>query len=143
MAGAIGAGNIMILSVSRRCDIPRFAFDWFLERLDLGFVEVSNPFNPGQKKRVSLLPGKACGDDVDLIVFWTRDASFILDHSDELECRGYSFYVMTTLNSYPALLEPNMPSTEAVVQMMRDEIWRKKSRRIVLCGVMIQFFCPI
>jgi len=111
----------MILSVSRRCDIPRFSFDWFLERLDAGFVEVSNPFNLTQKKRVSLLPpGNSCGEAVDLIAFWTRDPASILEHADDLTERGYHFFVMTTLNSYPALLEPNVPSREAVVQTMRN-----------------------
>ena len=110
----------MILSVSRRCDIPRFAFDWFLERLDEGAVELSNPFNPGQKKRISLLPAGAGGEGVDLIAFWTRDPASILEHAEELEGRGYPFYVMTTLNAYPALLEPNVPPREAVIKTMRN-----------------------
>ena len=35
----------MILSVSRRTDIPAFFGEWFLNRLKDGFVCVRNPFN--------------------------------------------------------------------------------------------------
>ena len=117
----------MVVSVSRRCDIPRFKFDWFLERLDAGFVEVKNPFNSRQTRRVSLLPQSAATvkpgspppEAVEAFAFWTRDPAAILEHTEELEGRGYRFYVMTTLTSYPALLEPNAPPAESVIQTMR------------------------
>ena len=101
----------MVVSVSRRCDIPRFAFNWFLERLDEGFVDVINPFNAKQTRRVSL-------ESVDLFAFWTRDPAFILEHSDNLEKRGRGFFVMTTITGYPAILEPNAPQIDAVIATM-------------------------
>ena len=104
----------MIISISRRCDIPRFAFGWFLEKLDAGFVDVKNPFNPRQVRRVSLLP-----EDAGLFVFWTRDPASILEHAETLEQRGYHFYVMTTLTAYPCVLEPNVPAAAAVIQTMK------------------------
>jgi len=120
----------MIVSVSRRSDIPRFAFDWFLEKLDAGFVEVPNPFNFHQKRRVSLLPSihepvqdknpvENQEDRAELFAFWTRDPASILEHADELGERGYRFYVMITLNAYPEILEPNCPSSGTVIQTMR------------------------
>jgi hypothetical protein len=104
----------MIVSVSRRCDIPRFRFDWFRERLDAGFTDVANPFNGGQIRRVSLLPA-----DVEALVFWTRDPGAILRDAENLEARGYRFYVMTTLTGYPGVLEPDMPPAGAVIAAMR------------------------
>ena len=104
----------MIISVSRRCDIPRFAFCWFLEKLDAGFVDVKNPFNPRQIRRVSLLPERT-----GLFVFWTRDPASILEHAETLQQRGYCFYVMTTITAYPSVLEPNVPPAEAVIQTMK------------------------
>jgi hypothetical protein len=104
----------MIISVSRRCDIPRFRFDWFLERLDAGFTEVVNPFNRGQIRRVSLLPG-----DVEVLVFWTRDPGALLEHAENLESRGYRFYVMTTFTGYPKILEPDMPPAGELIAAMR------------------------
>jgi len=82
----------MIVSVSRRCDIPRFQFDWFMERVNEGFVEVTNPYNARQIKRVSLLPAgenMKLGDEVDLFVFWTRDPRHILANADELTKQGF------------------------------------------------------
>jgi len=115
----------MIVSVSRRCDIPRFRFKWFMERLDEGFCEVVNPYNPKQIKRVSLLPatqGMDPGntlDYVDALVFWTREPENILANADELEKRGFRFYVMVTVTGYPVELEPDLPDTSKVLASMK------------------------
>jgi hypothetical protein len=105
----------MIVSVSRRCDIPRFQFNWFTEWLDAGFVDVANPFNANQIKRVSLLPA-----DVDAFVFWTRDPRHILANADDLTERGFPFYVMVTVTGYPAELEPDMVRTCEVLTAVKD-----------------------
>jgi hypothetical protein len=118
----------MIISVSRRCDIPRFRFQWFLKRLDMGFTDVVNPFNRGQVRRVSLAPAST-----EAFVFWTRDPRNILEHAAELEDRGCRFYVMTTLTGYPKVLEPDVPPPDTVCAAMarlsriigaRRVIWR-------------------
>ena len=113
----------MIISVSRRCDIPRFSFDWFLEKLDAGYVDVRNPFNPRQTRRVSLLPpaaGRPAEECAELFAFWTRDPASILANTDDLEGRGYSFFVMTTFTSYPAVLEPNAPQPGELLKTMEN-----------------------
>ena len=38
----------MIISVSRRTDIPAFYSDWFFNRLKDGYVYVKNPMNSKQ-----------------------------------------------------------------------------------------------
>ena len=38
----------MIVSVSRRTDIPAFYSEWFYSRIKEGFVYVINPFNTKQ-----------------------------------------------------------------------------------------------
>ena len=112
----------MVISVSRRCDIPRFAFKWFLEKLDEGFVDVKNPFNANQTRRVSLLPPgpelSPSGEKAEVFAFWTRDPGAILDNSEMLEKRGFGFFVMTTLTAYPVVLEPNAPPLAPVIQKM-------------------------
>ena len=35
----------MVISVSRRTDIPAFYTEWFLNRIKAGYVDVINPFN--------------------------------------------------------------------------------------------------
>ena len=103
----------MIVSVSRRCDIPRFAFGWFMEKINTGFAEAVNPFNKNQVKRIPL-------DNTDLLVFWTRDPCNILANTDELTERGFRFYVMVTVTGYPPELEPDMADTGIVLDAMKE-----------------------
>ena len=42
----------MIISVSRRTDIPAFYSDWFFQRLKEGFCYVPNPRNPLQIAKI-------------------------------------------------------------------------------------------
>ena len=105
----------MIVSVSRRCDIPRFQFPWFMERLRAGSCETANPFNRNLIKNVSLLEG-----DVDLFVFWTRDPRNILANADELNDAGFRFYVMVTVTGYPIQLEPSMANQKKVLNAMKE-----------------------
>jgi DNA repair photolyase len=109
----------MIISASRRCDIPRFRFDWFLQRLEAGYVDVTNPFNAAQVKRVSLRP-----EDVEALVFWTRDPRSLL----AAELDRYPFYTMITLTGYPEILEPNMPPPDEIIRAMKamSEKWGRK-----------------
>jgi len=109
----------MIISASRRCDIPRFHFDWFLRQLEAGYVDVANPFNASQIRRVSLKP-----EDAEFLVFWTRDPRALLAAPPE----QYPFYTMITLTGYPEILEPNVPPAGDIIQAMRamSEKWGRK-----------------
>ena len=77
----------MIISSSRRTDIPAFYADWFVNRIHAGWCTVPNPFNPSQISRMSLKP-----EDVDVIVFWTRNPRPLMRHLAELDARGYWYY---------------------------------------------------
>ena len=57
-----------IISCSRRTDIPAFLMDWVVERIKLGYVDVTNPFNRNQIAKVSLKP-----DDVKCWVWWSKN----------------------------------------------------------------------
>ena len=109
----------MIISASRRCDIPRFHLDWFLQRLEAGYVDVTNPFNAAQVRRVSLKP-----EDAEFFIFWTRDPRSLF--SAKLD--QYHFYTMTTLTGYPEILEPNVPPAGEIIQAMKamSEKWGRK-----------------
>lgn len=97
----------MILSVSRRTDIPAFYMDWFLRRLREGWLLVPNPRAPHRLSRVCLTP-----DVVDGMVFWTKNPSPMLDRLHELESFGSPFYVQVTLNAYGVEMEPYLPPLE-------------------------------
>ena len=46
----------MILSVSRRTDIPNYYSDWFIARIKEGFLYVRNPMNAHQISKIDLSP---------------------------------------------------------------------------------------
>jgi hypothetical protein len=124
----------MVISVSRRCDIPRFSFDWFLKRLDVGYADVANPFNPDQLRHVSLLPPapeRTPAESAELFAFWTRDPAAILKYAEELKRRGVCFYVMTTINSYPAILEPNLPPAFEVINTIKALAVKISNERLI------------
>ena len=108
----------MIISASRRTDIPAFYAPWFLNRLGEGHVLVPNPFNPRSVSRVSLRP-----DAVDCIVFWTKNPAPMLPRLGELN--GFKYYFQFTLNPYGKDIERNLPSIEE-----RIETFRKLSEMI-------------
>jgi len=110
----------MIVSASRRTDIPAFYSDWFMNRVRAGFCLVVNPFNTKQVSYVPLTP-----DKTDAIVFWTKNAAPMLKHMEELEKGGFRFYFQYTLNDYPRRLEPGVPPVS-----QRIETFIKLSRMI-------------
>ncbi len=105
----------MIISASRRTDIPAFYGEWMINRLRAGFCRVANPFNPTQVSRVSL-----AGDDVDAIVFWTKDVGPFLPRIADLERLGHPYCFLYTLNDYPSALEPNLPPFEQRLAVFRE-----------------------
>lgn len=92
----------MILSVSRRTDIPNYYSDWFYERIKQGFVCVRNPMNPHQVSRIALSP-----ELVDCIVFWTKNPEPMMERLSELY--GYHYYFQFTLTGYGRDIEPGVP----------------------------------
>lgn len=98
----------MIISASRRTDIPLYHMDWLRKRFEQGAVEVKNPYNPLQVKRVSL-----SHDDVDGIVFWTKDVRTILQNHTFF--RTYPYYVQHTLTPYGRDIEPSLADKDDVL----------------------------
>lgn len=117
----------MILSASRRTDIPAFFSEWFFKRIEEGFVLVRNPFNRQQVSKIVLSP-----DLIDCIVFWTKNPSesFIekLPRLDEL---GYKYYFQFTLTSYDQTIEINVPSKKEVIEKFRRISERVGRERII------------
>lgn len=94
----------MILSASRRTDIPAFFPDWFMNRLRDGYVLVRNPMNYHQVSKIELSPAV-----LDCIVFWTKNPRPILRHLAEIG-ETYPFYFQYTLNAYGKDVEQNLPN---------------------------------
>jgi len=105
----------MIISASRRTDIPAWYSDWFMNRVHAGWCAVPNPRNMNQLTRISLVP-----DEVTAIIFWSKNPAPMLKHIKELERIGLRYYFQFTLNDYPTELEPNLPNINERVQTFLD-----------------------
>lgn len=116
----------MIISASRRTDIPAFYSQWFMNRLREGYCLVPNPYNPRQVARISFLP-----ECLDVIVFWSKNPFPILRHLPEVEKMGHPFYFLFTLNAYPKALEPNLPSLAERISTFIKLSRRIGSRRVI------------
>ncbi len=105
----------MIVSVSRRCDVPAFQAEWFMAALRAGGVEVAAPFRNRPPRRVSLLRG-----DVDAFVFWSRDTRPLLRFLPEIEAGGFPSVFLLTATGYPRALEPGAPSVAEAAACFRE-----------------------
>jgi len=101
----------MVLSASRRTDIPSFYSQWLMNRLRAGYVLVRNPMNHAQVSRVAL-----SSDAVDCIVFWTKDPVNLLDKLPEIDAMGYRYYFQFTLTPYGKTLEPGLRDKADIVE---------------------------
>ena len=93
----------MIISASRRTDIPARYAEWFFNRIKDGYVLVRNPINIHQISKISLSPSV-----VDGIVFWTKNPIPMLDRLGHL--KEYMYYFQFTLNAYGKDIERGIPS---------------------------------
>ena len=95
----------IVISASRRTDIPAFYLEWFMDRIARGSFEVPNPYN----RKISVVPATA--DKVHTIVFWSKDFGPFLESGigDRLLRRGYHLFFNFTVNSEAPLLEPGVP----------------------------------
>lgn len=96
----------MVLSASRRTDIPAFYMPWFMDRIEKGAFEVINPIN-GKKTFIPADPGR-----IHTIVFWSKNYGPFLDgrHGETLREKGYHLFFNFTVNSEDDVLEPKVPS---------------------------------
>ncbi len=98
----------MIVSASRRTDIPALFSEWFYNRVKAGFVLLRNPYNFHQVGRVTLTPDKVKG-----FVFWTKNAAPMLLRIHELE--SFKYYFQFTITAYEKDIERNVPNKQEVV----------------------------
>ncbi len=93
----------MILSASRRTDIPCFFADRFIEDIKAGRFTVQNPFNKNCSRSIPVSP-----ETVECIVFWTKDPLNIMDKLPTLDALGYNYYFQFTVTPYGKNIEPGL-----------------------------------
>ncbi|SPF47706.1 conserved hypothetical protein [Syntrophobacter sp. SbD1] len=116
----------MIVSVSRRTDIPAFYSDWFLNRVRQGWCLVPNPFNSNQVSRVDMTPG-----EVDAFVFWSRNPRPLMQYLDELDDLGFRYYFLFTLIGYPRPIEPGAPPLSLSINTFQKLSARVGPQRVI------------
>lgn len=95
----------MIISASRRTDIPAFYSDWFFKRMNQGFLYVRNPMNRKQISKVMLNR-----EVIDCIVFWTKNCEPMAAKLKNIS--AYTYYFQFTVNPYGNKIEKNVPNLE-------------------------------
>ena len=96
----------MIIYVSGRCDIVAFYTPWFLKRIQEGFFDVRNPFNPKLISRISL-------SNIDAFIFCTKNPHPILPYLKEIP-KPILFHV--TLTGYHQDVEKNVKDKKQIIQ---------------------------
>lgn len=113
----------MIISASRRTDIPSYYSEWLINRLREKYVLVRNPMNIHQVSKIDLSP-----EVVDAIVFWTKNPTPMLSYLDSL--KDYTYCFQFTLNAYGPDVEKNLPSKNRIIipvfQQLSREIGKEK-----------------
>ena len=104
-------GGSMIISASRRTDIPAFYADWFFYRLQKGYSTWTNPFN-GVKSYVSY-------KNTRFIVFWSKNPQPLLPYLHILKERNIKCYVQYTLNDYEQEKLEKVPSLAKRVETFK------------------------
>ncbi|MDR1606981.1 MAG: DUF1848 domain-containing protein [Deltaproteobacteria bacterium] len=102
----------MIISCSRRTDIPAFYANWLVNRLKAGYVLVPNPFNRRKVTELILTP-----ETVDCLVFWTKNPESLAQRLPEIQDMGFRFYILFTLNPYGSDLEPGLPPKKSLIKL--------------------------
>ncbi len=104
-----------VLSVSRRTDIPAFYLDWFMTQIDLGYFNVTNPFN-NTTRTINVSK-----ENIHSIVFWSKNYERFIKKKagDALNRLGFHLYFNFTINSTSDLLEPGLPSLKKRLDQLR------------------------
>lgn len=114
----------MIISASRRTDIPAFYAEWFVNRLREGFVYIKNPVNTKQISRVPLNT-----EVVDCIAFWTKNVQPMLKQLDIIDAMGYPYYFQFSITPYDSQVEKYLINKDEIIKgfkILSDRIGKQR-----------------
>ncbi len=116
----------MIISATKRTDIPSYYGEWFINRLKEGYVLIQNPYNNNRYSRALL-----SRDAVDIIVFWTKNPKPFLKQLPIIEEMGYPYYFQFTLTPYGSETEKGLPCKEDLLDTFITLSKRIGKKRVV------------
>jgi DNA repair photolyase len=114
----------MIISASRRTDIPAYYSDWFFNRIKERCVYVRNPRNVHQISKINLEP-----EVVDCVVFWSKNPKPMLDKLHLL--KEYAYYFQFTLNPYDQDIETGLPRKNEILETFKKLSGITDPRRVI------------
>lgn len=101
----------VIVTVSRRTDIPAYFAEWFKSRLELGYCFYPNPYSQ-KPVYLDLSPS-----NVKAFVFWTRNPKPLIKHLDYIDDKYQKrHYMHFTINGLPELLEKRNPKIDFAIK---------------------------
>jgi hypothetical protein len=112
----------VILSASVNADVPARYGEWFMRRLEAGYLRVASP-DAWQRGKISL-----DAQNVDGFVFWTRDIGPFISALHAVRLRGFAFTVQYALTADPA--SPQTSAAARFVHALRGDygprvvVWR-------------------
>ena len=111
----------VIISATRRSDIPAWHSDWFMERLRRGHLlstHIQWQYVSFEKTRV--------------IVFWTKNPQPIIKYLNELDDMNIGYYFTYTLTDYDEEgLEPNLPPLQERLDTFRELSGRISKEKVI------------
>lgn len=115
----------MIISISRRTDIPAFFSEWFYNRIEDGYFMVRNPMNIHQVSKVEVNPKNS-----ECLVFWTKNPSLsFIENLPKLDAKGFKYYFQFTISSYAQDIEKSVPKKTEIIekfQKLSNQIGKEK-----------------
>ncbi|MDR0320477.1 MAG: DUF1848 domain-containing protein [Treponema sp.] len=114
----------MIISASRRTDIPAYYSDWLLNRLKERYVLVRNPMNTSQISKINLET-----ELVDCIVFWSKNPKPLLEKLHFLD--DYVYYFQFTLNPYDTDIEAKLPPKKEIIETFKKLSGKIGAQKII------------
>lgn len=104
----------LVLSASRRTDIPAFYLPWFMHSIDKGVFDTIHPFTR-QKRQI-----KVVSDDFHSIVFWSKNFGPFMNKNagTHLAKKGFHLYFNFTVNS-ESILEPGIPPLDQRLEQIK------------------------
>jgi len=117
----------MIISASRRTDIPCYYSEWLFNRIKEKYVLTRNPMNLSRIKNIDL-----SRENVECFVFWTKNPAPMTGSLYKL--KDYPYYFQFTLNSYGNDIEPGLPGKRRITDEFRklaDKIGGTGPERVI------------
>jgi len=104
----------VIISASRSTDIPALHSEWFINRLEKGYVVWVNPFNRKNPQYISF-------KNTRVITFWTKNPKPLIKYLYIIDKKNISYYFQYTLNNYEKEnFEPNVPKLEKRINTFKE-----------------------